>query len=120
VEPSPRRLAAAHQGSGLDAGSIEGRTTDLRYVGESPDCPRGLTLVWYGFSSLSLGLIAASVIPLGLPTAWRAAMGSELAEGAMATVEQIVFVGTWILAVTFTATGVFELFAGLFHGDDEA
>jgi hypothetical protein len=38
-------------------------------------------------------------------------MGSELAEGAMATVEQIVFYGTWILTVTFTATGVSELFA---------
>jgi hypothetical protein len=81
--------------------------------------PRGLTLIWYGFSSLCLGLIAASSLPTGLPIAWQAATGSPLEAGTLTTLVGVTLALTLILTLTFTVTGVFELFAELFSRDDE-
>jgi hypothetical protein len=61
-----------------------------------PEVPAVLTLIWYGFTSLCLGLTAASFVGVG---DLRAAL-----LGATA-----------VLTVVFVGTGIAELVVGLFR-----
>jgi hypothetical protein len=77
-----------------------------------PASPHGLTLIWYGFSTLCLGLLTFSILPAALPSMWNAMTGSSLALGALVTLEEILLGATLVLALVFTVTGLFDLLAG--------
>ena len=74
--------------------------------------PHGLTLIWYGFSTLCLGLLTFSIVPAALPSIWQAISGSPLDLGTLITLEEILLGATVVLAVIFTVTGLFDLLAG--------
>jgi hypothetical protein len=78
-----------------------------------PASPHGLTLIWYGFSTLCLGLLTFSILPAALPAMWNAMTGSSLALGALITLEQIILAATLVLALVFTVTGLFDLVTGV-------
>jgi hypothetical protein len=77
-----------------------------------PASPHGLTLIWYGFSTLCLGLLTFSILPAALPAMWNAMTGSSLALGALITLEQIILAATLVLALVFAVTGLFDLVTG--------
>jgi hypothetical protein len=76
--------------------------------------PHGLTLIWYGFASLCLGTIAATVAPAGIPVAWQVAVGYPPSGALVSALEFVIILGTLVLTVAFTLTGVFELIGGMF------
>jgi hypothetical protein len=81
-------------------------------VTRSPS-PHGLTLIWYGFSTLCLGLLTFSIVPATLPSIWQAIWGSPLDLGMLIRLEEILLGATLVLALVFTVTGLFDLLGGL-------
>ena len=59
-----------------------------------------------GFATLCLGLIAASAIPVGLPTALNLAFGETLTTEQLGIVELVLMVVTAFLTVVFVTDGV--------------
>jgi hypothetical protein len=78
-----------------------------------PASPHGLTLLWYGFSTLCIGLLTFSVLPAALPSIWQAMTGSSLALDTVVTLEEILLGATLVLALVFSVTGLFDLLAGV-------
>jgi hypothetical protein len=74
--------------------------------------PHGLTLIWYGFSTLCLGLLTFSIVPAAFPSIWQAITGSSLDLGTLITLEEILLGATLVLALVFTVTGLFDLLVG--------
>jgi len=67
---------------------------------------RGYTSIFAGFATLCLGLIAASSIPVGLPTAVSLAFGESLSADQVGIVELALMAITVLLTVVFVADGV--------------
>lgn len=67
---------------------------------------RAYTSVFAGFATLCLGLIAASSIPVGLPTALTLAFGETLNNEQLGIIELVLLVITVFLSVVFVTDGV--------------
>jgi hypothetical protein len=67
---------------------------------------RGYTSIFAGFATLCLGLIAASSIPVGLPTALGLAFGESLSADQLGLVELVLMAVTVLLTVVFVTDGV--------------
>ncbi len=67
---------------------------------------RGYASIFAGFATLCLGLIAASSIPVGLPTAVSLAFGESISADQVGFVELVLMAVTVLLAVVFVTDGV--------------
>jgi hypothetical protein len=62
--------------------------------------------IFAGFATLCLGLIAASALPVGLPTALDLAFGVSITREQLGMVELVLMAATVFLAAVFVTDGV--------------
>ena len=81
---------------------------------------RGYASIFAGFVTLCFGLIAASSIPVGLPTAVSLAFGETLSADQVGLVELVLMAITVLLTVVFVTDGVISVLRGRGDTADEA
>ena len=67
---------------------------------------RGYAMVFAGFATLCLGLLAVAAMPIGLPTALDLAFGESISREQLGIVELVLMAVTVLLSVVLTADGV--------------